>query len=85
MSFDTIDTVATCAKIVTYMKQLGLKPKDVARKLGLTNAQAVYKWMHGAQGKNKNMPSFENMVALAQLFNVTLDELVVKKEFDIYD
>jgi len=38
---------------------------------GFATPQAIYKWLRGAA-----MPSIDNLVILAALFDVTIDEIV---------
>ena len=80
MAIKIVDPVETCKRIVSYMKALGYSAKDIARYLQLTSPQAVYKWIYGAEGKNQNIPNVDNLVALADLFGVTVDDLIVKKD-----
>ena len=49
----------------------GMSVKDVQRVFGFTTPQAVYKWIHGTA-----MPTIDNLVILAALFGVGLDDLV---------
>ena len=39
---------------------------------GFATPQAIYKWIHGS-----SMPTIDNMVILAAMFGVTMDEIVV--------
>jgi transcriptional regulator with XRE-family HTH domain len=46
--------------------------KDLANIFGFTTPQAVYKWQHGTA-----MPTIDNLVVLAAVFEVTMDEIIV--------
>lgn len=60
-------------KIYAYRKQLNLSQEGLADKLNVSR-QAVSKWESG-QAK----PDIDNLIVMAQLFNVTLDELITDK------
>ena len=59
------------AKNLKYLrKTTGQSQEEVAEKLGVSR-QTVAKWENG-----DSMPDLENSVALAEMFGVTLDDLV---------
>lgn len=60
-------------KIYAYRKQLTLSQEALADKLNVSR-QAVSKWESG-QAK----PDIDNLIVMAQLFNITLDELMMDK------
>ena len=60
-------------KIYAYRKQLNLSQEALADKLKVSR-QAVSKWESG-QAK----PDIDNLIVMAQLFNMTLDELITDK------
>jgi transcriptional regulator with XRE-family HTH domain len=60
-------------KIYAYRKQLNLSQEALADKLNVSR-QAVSKWESG-QAK----PDIDNLIVMAQLFKVTLDELITDK------
>ena len=55
----------------------GLSIKDLQKSFGFTSPQAIYKWIHGT-----SIPAIENLVILAKLFDVTLDEIIIVKTCD---
>lgn len=57
-------------QIRTQRKQAGFSQEQVAERLGVTR-QAVTKWEAG-----QSVPSSENLIALAALFQISLDTLV---------
>ena len=67
-----IDTKATGAKIKAIMKEKGFKIGDIQDKCGFNTPQAIFKWMRGDA-----MPSIDNMVILAHLLDVTIDEIII--------
>ena len=68
----TINMVATGRNIMRLREKAGLSVKDLAEIFGFATPQAVYKWQHGTA-----MPTLDNLVVLAAVFGVTLDEIVV--------
>ena len=68
----TIDMVATGRNIMRLRENAGLTVKDIQDILGFATPQAIYKWQHGTA-----MPTIDNLVVLAMLFNVHIDEIIV--------
>lgn len=67
-----IDMTATGINIEKLRKAAGLTVKDVQDIFGFSTPQAIYKWQHGT-----TMPTIDNLVALATIFGVTLDDLII--------
>ena len=63
---------ATGQNITKLRKDAGLTVKDLADIFGFTTPQAVYKWQHGVA-----MPTLDNLVVLAAVFGVPMDEIIV--------
>lgn len=74
----TIDMVATGKNITRLRKESGLSVRDLAEIFGFTTPQAVYKQQHGTA-----IPTIDNLVVLAAVFGVTMDEIVVTSQDDI--
>ena len=74
----TIDMVATGKNITRLRKESGLSVRDLAEIFGFTTPQAVYKWQNGTA-----IPTIDNLVVLAAVFGVTMDEIVVTSQDDI--
>ena len=74
----SIDMVATGKNITRLRKESGLSVRDLAEIFGFTTPQAVYKWQHGTA-----IPTIDNLVVLAAVFGVTMDEIVVTSQDDI--
>ncbi len=68
----TIDMVATGKNIARMREDAGLTVKDLADIFGFATPQAVYKWQHGTA-----MPTIDNLVVLAAVFGVPMDDIVV--------
>lgn len=62
----------TGAKIKAYMKEFGYSVADLQKILGLAGPQAIYHWLSGMC-----IPKLDNLVVLAALFGVTVDDIVV--------
>lgn len=69
----TIDTVNTGKRIDDLRKNAGLSVKDIQSVLGLGSTQAIYKWLSG-----KSLPTVDNLVILASILNVRLDDLIIR-------
>ena len=67
-----VDTVATGQNIDRLRNTAGLSVKDMQMIFGFATPQAIYKWIHGT-----SMPTIDNLVILAAVLGVTLDEIVV--------
>lgn len=69
-----IDMTATGRNIERLRKRAGLTVKDMQDIFGFSTPQAIYKWQHGTA-----MPTLDNIVVLAAVFGVTVDEILVYK------
>ena len=67
-----IDMVATGKNIARLREAAGLTVKDLQDVFGFATPQAIYKWQHGAA-----MPTIDNLVVLAAVLAVTMDEIIV--------
>jgi len=72
MEIPFVDTVATGRNIDRLRIAAGMSVKDMQMVFGFTTPQAIYKWIHGT-----SMPTIDNLVILAAMLGVTLDEIVV--------
>ena len=68
----TIDMTATGANIKALLKAKDLKIADVQNTCGFNTPQAIFKWMRGDA-----MPSIDNLVILAHLLGVTIDQIII--------
>ena len=71
----TIDIKETGHKINVLRVINGLSVRDIQDYLGFSTPQAIYKWQRG-----ECLPTIDNLVALAKIFHVKLDEIIVIKE-----
>ena len=66
MEVPFVNTVATGRNIDMLRTQAGLSV------FGFATPQAIYKWIHGTA-----LPTIDNLVILAAILGVTMDEIVV--------
>jgi len=72
IAMPTINMAATGMNITRLRKSAGLSVRDLADILGFATPQAVYKWQNGVA-----MPTLDNLVVLAAILNVTMDQIIV--------
>ena len=68
-----IDMIATGNNIVRMRQQNGLSVQDLQNIFGFSTPQAIYKWQRGT-----SMPTLENLVVLASVFDTTMDAIIVR-------
>ena len=67
-----IDMTGTGQNINRLRKQAGLSVKELQNIFGFATPQAIYKWQQGAA-----LPSIDNLVVLAAVFQVGIDDILV--------
>ena len=72
MEVPFVNTVATGRNIDRLRLAAGMSVRDMQMVFGFATPQAIYKWFHGTA-----MPTIDNLVILAAMLGVTLDEIVV--------
>ena len=60
------------------MKQRGVTPRQLQLIMDFPYVQTIYNWFAG-----KNMPTLDNLVVLAQLLDVAMDDLIVTRSVDV--
>ena len=70
-----IDMAATGLNITRLRKNAGMTVRNLQAIFGFANPQAIYKWQRG-----EAMPTLDNMIVLAAVFHVTVDEILVLEE-----
>ena len=78
MTIPAIDMVATGRNIMKLRKAAGLSVREIQNIFGFTTPQAIYKWQHGTA-----IPTIDNLVVLAAVLDVTIDEILVVQREDI--
>lgn len=71
-----IDMEATGKRLDDLRKERNLSVKDIQNHFGFYTPQSVYKWMAG-----KSLPTIDNLVILADLFQCKVDDMLVRMEF----
>ena len=69
--FPTINLRETGVNLHRIMDKRGITPKDIKEFLNLGSIQTVYNWCNGL-----NMPTVDNLYALSQLLQVSIDEII---------
>ncbi|MDE6606224.1 MAG: helix-turn-helix domain-containing protein [Lachnospiraceae bacterium] len=64
--------VKTGKNIIKLREQAGLSVRKLQDIFGFATPQAIYKWQHGTA-----MPTIDNLVVLAAVFEVRMDEILV--------
>lgn len=70
--YPVIDITKTGEKIKQLRQKNNLTVRDIQTHLGFDSPQAIYKWQWG-----QCLPSIDNLVALAILFKVNIDDILV--------
>lgn len=68
----TINVEETGMQIDMLIHESEYSVRDISEGLGFETPQAVYKWMQG-----KTLPKLDNLVALAAILNVSIDDILV--------
>ena len=66
-----IDVTATGTNIARLRANAGLTVKDLQDVFGFNTPQAIYKWQRGTA-----LPTVDNLVVLAVVFGVRIDDIV---------
>ena len=67
-----INMTETGNNISRLRKEKGITIKQIQETMGFNTPQAIYRWMRG-----ETMPTLDNVFALSELLNVTVEEIVV--------
>ena len=78
MSIPIIDMIGTGQNISRLRKLAGISVKDLQDVFGFNSPQAIYKWQHGM-----TLPSIDNLVVLAAVFSVPIDDILVLSDTKI--
>ena len=73
--FPVLDNKKTGERIKAVRIQNGYSVRELQEVLGFTTPQAIYKWQWG-----ESIPDVQNLLAIAKLFHVTIDSLLVTEE-----
>lgn len=71
----TINMIETGKKIIELREKAGLTVKNIQDIFGFATPQAIYKWQRGVA-----MPTIDNLVVLAVVLGVAVDDILVVDE-----
>ncbi len=74
-AFPVIDLAKTGRSIELHRRQAGLTVRDLQAYFGFEYPQAIYKWQHG-----ECLPTVDNLLALARLLGVSMEDLLVYED-----
>jgi transcriptional regulator with XRE-family HTH domain len=69
-----IDLAATGKHIKELCNARGIRPDMLAKEMGFASVTAIYKWFEGG-----SLPQVDNLFILADIFGITVDELIVRR------
>ena len=69
-----IDVAETSKNLKKLRLQHGISVAEIQRLLGMENPQSIYTWENS---DCKYLPRLDNLVTLAKLYKVSLDDLIV--------
>lgn len=69
-----VDVPGTGRRIENYMEEQNTSVKDIQKRLNLSVSYGVYKWLYGT-----SLPTIDHLVILADMFGVTMDDIIVTK------
>ena len=70
-----IDMTATGRNIDRLRRNAGMTVRELQAVFGFSTPQAIYKWQRGVA-----MPTLDNIVVLAAVFGVTVEEILVFRD-----
>ncbi len=73
-----IDMTATGRNIDRLRRDAGMTVRQLQAVFGFSTPQAIYKWQRGDA-----MPTLDNIVALAAVFGVTVEDILVFQDSPI--
>ena len=74
-----INMGATGHMICVFREKKRMSVKQLQELLGFAGPQAIYKWQMGL-----TLPSIDNFVALAAIFDTTIDKILVVKDMNTW-
>ena len=76
--FPVINLSKTGRNLKDHRCRMGLSVKAVQKHFGFEYPQAIYKWEHG-----ECLPSVDNLLALARLYRVMIEDLLICEDREI--
>ena len=81
-SIPTIDVPATSQNLKKLREKNKVTVAQIQKLLGMENPQSIYIWENP---EKKYLPRIDNLITLAKLYKVTLDEIIILKEEETTD
>ena len=78
-TFPVIDLAKTGCRIEKQRRKAGLTVRELQAHFGFEYPQAIYKWQHG-----ECLPSVDNLLALARLLKVHMEDLLVYEDQEVF-
>lgn len=78
MYIPIVNVKATGENIKRLLIEAGMTVKDLQKIFGFATPQAIYKWIRG-----EALPTVGNLLILAKVFGVTVDDILVVNEVEI--
>ncbi len=78
MYIPIVNVKATGENIKRLLIEAGMTVKDLQKIFGFATPQAIYKWIRG-----EALPTVDNLLILAKVFGVTVDDILVVNEVEI--
>lgn len=75
-SIPVIDVPATSKRLKELRESHNITVAQIQKLLGMENPQSIYTWENAGE---KYLPRLDNLVTLAKLYKVSLDELIIIK------
>ncbi len=75
-----ISKAETGNRIRKLMRERGISVREIQDEMELESPQSVYKWLNG-----KSVPTTENLLMLAKLLRVPMEEMLVLEAEDFCD
>ncbi len=73
-----INLTATAARIKGYRLRCGYSVREIQAIFNFNSAEAIYSWEKG-----KYLPTIDNLIVLAAVYGVTIDDIIVRDEIEI--
>lgn len=68
-----INLEATAANIKNFRLRKGYSVRDLQKIFGFSSVEAIYGWEKG-----KYLPSIDNLIILASIYGVSVDDIIIK-------
>ncbi|MBB5226790.1 XRE family transcriptional regulator [Treponema ruminis] len=73
-----INVAATAARIKEYRIRAGYSVREIQNIFNFSSPEAVYAWEKG-----KYLPTIDNMIVIADVYGVTVDDFIVRDVIEV--